>query len=54
MHSVGIIGTAGQKGTYVQLSLEIFNKMIAQAEHTIIKQLNLSWNNVKLVSGGAA
>jgi len=54
MPSVGIIGTAGRKGTHVKLSLGIFKSMVAQAEQIITEQLHLSWNTVHLVSGGAA
>ncbi|RUP48730.1 hypothetical protein BC936DRAFT_144084 [Jimgerdemannia flammicorona] len=51
--TIGIIGTAG-RGVGVKMTKSIFDAMLSKTEHIIEGQLKLEWEQVVLVSGGAA
>lgn len=52
--NIGIVGTAGRKEDFNKLSKSKFQLMALTAEDYITQTLMLSWNDVTLVSGGAA
>jgi hypothetical protein len=53
MITISIIGSSGSKDNMINFTLERINKMIIQVEN-IITTSNLSWDNIKLVSGGSS
>jgi hypothetical protein len=52
--TIGIVGTAGRGADGAKMSKPLFDAMLAEAERIVEKQLKLKWENVTLVSGGAA
>ncbi|RUS19232.1 hypothetical protein BC937DRAFT_87788, partial [Endogone sp. FLAS-F59071] len=52
--TIGIIGTAGRGADGAKMTKRIFDSMVAKAKDIIETQLKLSWDEVVLVSGGAA
>ena len=52
--TIGIIGTAGRGRDGVKMTKQLFDRMITEAERIITKQLKLEWDDITLVSGGAA
>lgn len=51
---IGIISTAGRGVNTPKMTKQLFDKMFAKAEHIITKQLEYDWQEVILISGGAA
>ncbi len=52
--SIAIIGSAGRGEDSKKICPKIWEKMNKEAERIIIEDWKLDWNNVHLVSGGAA
>jgi hypothetical protein len=52
--SVAIIGTAGRGRDGMRMNKELFSKMVDKAVHIIRDVLKLSFDSIRLVSGGAA
>ena len=52
--TVGIIGTAGRGTHGAKMTKQLFDNMLVEAERIIREQLKLEWEEVALVSGGAA
>jgi hypothetical protein len=51
---IAIIGTAGRKEDAAKITKELFQNMVNKAEDIITKEWNFSWEQVDLLSGGAA
>ncbi|RUP48371.1 hypothetical protein BC936DRAFT_144662 [Jimgerdemannia flammicorona] len=52
--TVAIVGTAGGGADGPKMTKSIFDAMLAKAESLIERQLKLEWEQVTLISGGAA
>jgi hypothetical protein len=52
--TIAIVGSAGRNEDALKISAMLFDSMILKAESIVTKQWDLSWDKVKLVSGGAA
>jgi len=51
---IGIIGTAGRGLDFNKMTKDLFDSMISTVERIIQQQLKLDYENITLVSGGAA
>jgi hypothetical protein len=54
LFNVAIIGTAGRKDDAIKITKDLWLKMMAKAEEHIEKTLGFKWENVHMISGGAA
>jgi hypothetical protein len=52
--TVAIIGSAGRKDDSKKMNKENYQKMIAEAERIITEDWNIQWDNLEIISGGAA
>lgn len=52
--NISVIGSAGRKEDQHKVCIEHFQAMVKNTEDVIEKTWGLSWNQVTLVSGGAA
>lgn len=52
--TIGIIGTAGRGSDAAKMTKHLFDSMLAEVERIVTTQLKLEWEDVMLVSGGAA
>lgn len=54
LQTIAIIGTSGRKDDSKKMNNDNYQKMIAEAERIITEEWSLSWDNIELISGGAA
>lgn len=52
--TISIIGSAGRKNDANIVSLDLYNKLLSKAEQIITEEFKLNWQDITLVSGGAA